>query len=798
MNIQAPYQFELKEKKGSLLSFYSSEAQMTAYVFVLEQGIFRVLFEKEEGLEVPQTWSIAPGCDDVPVEGRPRFSTEGFTCPTFATKEYDRHIEIATNELKAVIQKEGFRMAWFQKQQGEWVEFASDRMTQAYNFKGELGKSLKHYLKRDISEHYFGLGERTGELNRHHGRFRNLTIDAMGYDAQYSDPLYKHIPFYITRNPKTSYSYGLFYDNLAPGYIDLGRELDNYHSLYRYFEAEAGDLDYYMIGGPTVRDVVQTYTWLTGNTMMPPKWSIGYSGSTMSYTDASNAQEQLYQFIADCEEHDILCDSFQLSSGYTSIGDKRYVFHWNKEKFPDAKKLAADFREKGLRLAANIKPAFLAGHPAYEELEENDYFITDGQGKTELAQFWDGGGAYLDFTNKHAFNWWKTQVTNQLLEYGISSTWNDNNEYEIWNEHAQVNGFDHALPFQTIRGLFPLLMMKASFEAQEAFTKEERPFLISRSGGPGMQRYVQTWTGDNRTEWKTIRFNTKTGLGLSLSGIYNYGHDVGGFAGPKPDQELFIRWVQNGIFHPRFTIHSWNEDQTVNEPWMYPEATPAIRALIQLRSMLTPYWYTTFYEARTRHEPIMKPTFFDFEADAKTWEENDDFLAGPAFLVASVVEPGVDERRVYAPKSKGGWFDFYRGTAVAGGTEVTLPAPDHETPLLVKAGSMIPVNGAERTFKKKDEDVRGFLLFPEEGANHRSSYTLYEDDGISRDWKENHALVHLDMTTTADTISITVTVDHHGYVLPYKEAIFTIATGDRRTLIVNGKTIESGQRGVIC
>ncbi|WP_413375650.1 TIM-barrel domain-containing protein [Alkalihalobacillus sp. 1P02AB] len=797
MNIQEKYQFLLIDKEKDYVHFNCKEAHVHAYVFVLEDNIFRVLLERDGGLELPVTWSIAPGSDDVEVQGRPRMSTEGFTCPPFDLEETNEQFAIYTGSLKVIINKKGLRMTWYTMSDGEWRLFTSDRQTQAYNFNGELGSSLKHYLKRDIHEQYYGLGERTGELNRHHGRFRNITIDAMGYDAQFSDPLYKHIPFYITRNPKTAFSYGLFYDNLAPGYFDLGRELDNYHNLYRYFEAESGDLDYYMIVGETVLDTVKLYSWMTGNTVLPPKWSIGYSGSTMSYTDAPNAQEQVAEFIDLCEEHDILCDSFQLSSGYTSIEDKRFVFHWNKEKFPEPKKLAADFLEKGLRLAANIKPAFLAGHPKYEELKQSGYFIEDGKGDTEKAQFWDGGGSYLDFTNKEAYDWWKSQVKEQLLEYGITSTWNDNNEYEIWNKQAVVNGFGNELPFQTIRAVFPLLMMKASFEAQTEFQQTERPFLISRSGGPGMQRYVQTWTGDNRTEWKTIRYNNKTGLGLSLSGIYNYGHDVGGFAGPKPEQELFVRWVQNGIFHPRFTIHSWNEDETVNEPWMYPEATTAIRKLIQLRSMLTPYWYTAFYQARTTYEPIMKPTFLDFEEDLRTWEDNDDFLAGPAFLVASVVEKGVSERQVYAPKHEGGWFDFYRGTAVEPGSDVYLPAPDDETPLLVKAGSIIPINTAERTFKNKDQDERGFLLFPATSSGYESEYTLYEDDGISANWEKKHALIHLKMVTTSEAILVTTDVQESGFFLPYNEAIFKVVPTETRKLIVNGLEIRSGEKGVI-
>ncbi|UYF98670.1 glycoside hydrolase family 31 protein [Halomonas sp. GD1P12] len=797
MNIQARYRFHLAKTQQNHLTFASTDEDVAAHVFILEEGIFRVLFEKREGLDVGQTWSIAPGQDDLPAEGRDRFSTEHFNLPAFELDEDEQSVTIQTRQLKAVIQKEGFRISWYQATQGQWQLFAQDRQTQAYNFAGELGSEIKHYLKRDIKEQYFGLGERTGQLDHHHGRYRNLTIDAMGYDAEYSDPLYKHIPFYITRKPEQSFSYGLFYDNLAPGYFDLGRELDNYHGLYRYFEAQSGDLDYYMIAGPRVRDVVASYTWMTGKTALPPKWSIGYSGSTMSYTDAPNAQEQVWEFIEQCEKHDILCDSFQLSSGYTSIDHKRYVFNWNTQKFPDAKKLSADFKQKGIRLAANIKPALLTDHPQYEKLEAQGYFLKDANGDTELAQFWDGGGAHIDFTHEGAYGWWKDEVTRQLLEYGIETTWNDNNEYEIWNKATQAAGFGTPLSFTSIRALFPLLMMKASFEAQTEYAPEKRPFLISRSGAPGMHRYVQTWTGDNRTEWKTIRFNNRTGLGLSLSGVFNVGHDVGGFAGPKPDQELFIRWVQNGIFHPRFTIHSWNEDATVNEPWMYEDAVAPIRELIKLRSKLTPYWYSAFYKAHVHHEPLIKPTFFDFEEDARTWQENDDFMVGESLLVASVVEPGVSTREVYAPLHADGWFDFYTGRFIEGGTYTTLDAPYHQTPLLVKAGAIIPINEAPRTFERKDEDQRGFLLFPPRSDDSVSSYTLFEDDGETSQWQSAHALVELHMRTSAEAIHVTTEVVDNGYRLPFETAIFTLATDDDRTLYINGEAQAAGQPATV-
>jgi alpha-glucosidase len=167
-----------------------------------------------------------------------------------------------------------------------------------------------------------------------------------------------------------------------------------------------------------------------------------------------------------------------------------------------------------------------------------------------------------------------------------------------------------------------------------------------------MQRYVQTWSGDNRTNWDTLRYNIRMGLGMSLSGLFNVGHDVGGFSGDKPDAELFVRWVQNGVMHPRFTIHSWNDDHTVNEPWMYPGVTPAIRGAIELRYRLLPYLYTLLWQAHADDEPMLRPTFLDHEHDAQTFEECDDFLLGRDLLVASVVEAGQRERRVWLPDNE--------------------------------------------------------------------------------------------------------------------------------------------------
>jgi len=795
MSIREKYLFKFLRQEENCLWFTLENSDVKARVFVLEEDIIRVLITEGNQLQMPNTWLVAPNMDDVPMRGRDRLDLSPFSLPTFTSCERDEVYVIETEQLQMKIQLDGFKVSWFYKErEGVPIHLMNDRKTQAYNLDGSLGEGIYHYIERYLSEIYYGLGEKAGDTNRYGKRYRMLNIDPMGYDAQYTDPLYKHIPFYITYNEETKVSIGIFYDNMSKGVFDMGQELDNYHGFYRYFQADAGDLDYYVIAGPQIKDVVKRYTWLTGKTIFPPKWSLGYSGSTMTYTDEPNSQMRLNEFLEQCEEHDVICDSFQLSSGYTSIGDKRYVFNWNYDKFPAPKAFTKGYHDKKVYLCANIKPCLLKDHPLFKELVKSGFFIKAQDGKEpEMAQFWDEVGAYLDFTNVATFNWWKQQVTKQLLDYGIDSTWNDNNEYEIWSKDVICNGFGEEIPFELTRALHPLLMMKASYEAQKAFAPEKRPYLISRSGCPGMQRYVQTWTGDNYTCWKTIKYNIKMAIGLSLSGIYNIGHDVGGFSGPAPEPELFVRWVQNGIFYPRFTIHSWNDDKTVNVPWMYPKVKDQIVDLIKFRHRLTPYLYTALYEAHENYEPIIKPMFYDFNQDEKTFTESDDFMLGNSLLVTSVIEKGANKRQVYLPKYEAGWYDYHTSKWYEGGQQVTIPAPLTYAPFLVKAGSIIPVNVAECTFLTKEKDERGFELFPHQGTGE-AIYELFEDDGVSSQYQENHLKITVHMKTSETTLNLTLS-KQGTYEVPYHEIAFYLPKGERRELSVNGVKLRRLENG---
>ncbi|MFU2080654.1 TIM-barrel domain-containing protein [Avibacterium endocarditidis] len=760
------------------------EYQFSLHIFILEQDIFRIAFSHNGEFRLPDTWSISPNGADIPWQGRDKWDLSGFSLPSYQFTQKESRIEICTSKLKLIVHHPLW-LEWQCATEKGWQTIAQDRKSGAY-LMGISQQQIAHFMDRSLDRHYYGLGEKSGNLNRYGRRFEMRNLDAMGYNAETTDPLYKHIPFYITHTSQGSY--GLFYDNLSHCWFDLGNELDNYHLPYRSYRADDGDLDYYFILGSQILDVTKKYCRLTGGTLFSPKWSLGYSGSTMSYTDAPDAQEHLKNFVNLCRTFAIPCDSFQLSSGYTSIQGKRYVFNWNKDKIPNPQQMTHYFHQAGMKVAANIKPCLLQDHPRYQEVAKAGLFIKDSlSNQPERSMFWDDEGSHLDFTNPKTIEWWKSNVTTQLLAYGIDATWNDNNEFEIWDEQARCDYFGEPKPIKLLRPLMPLLMMKASYEAQLAYQPEQRPYLISRSGMAGMNRYVQTWSGDNRTSWHTLKYNIKMGLGMSLSALYNIGHDVGGFSGDKPEPELFVRWVQNGIMHPRFTIHSWNDDHSVNEPWMYPEVLNIIRATIELRYKLLPYLYNLLWKAHQYYEPMLRPTFLDHENDAKTFQENDDYLLGENLLVASVVEPNQRTRKVYLPNNQVGWYDFFDHQWFCGGQEIMTSAPLEHIPLFIKAGSILPLNPAQRLNTQQD-DCRELLIMPFIGKG-QADIQIFDDDGESFHYLKTHFCL-FDIHLNCDEKTINLTIKRTGSFRPaYNVLHFRLPKNEQRILWVNGKPL---------
>lgn len=671
-------------------------------VQVLEDSLVRVRYKPAKGYLEPRTWAIAPQPgQDAPWHGRARDDSRGFSCPPAQVDDQAGQATLRTAALSVTVQAEPLQLVWSDR---HGQALLSDRASSAY-FSSPRTGAVRHYLQRDRAERYYGLGDKTGPLNLHGRRLRTLGLDALGYDPQHGDPLYKHWPFVLTRAP-TGQWWGIYYDTLATCTFDLGCEHDNYHDLYRYVEIDDGDLDYYLMVGDTPGAVIAQFVRLIGGTHLPPKWSLGFAQTAMGLADAPDAQAQLEAFIARIQSENVPCSSFHYGSGYSSRGKRRYVFTWNHDKFPDPRALNQRFHEAGMHLVANIKPCLLDDHPAFAEVKAMGGFVWDaGRQAPVVEQFWDGVGSHLDFTHPGVLDWWQKKLGQQVLDFQIDAGWNDNNEYAIMDDAASCHGFGQTLPMHRARPLHALLMTRATFEAQAQRQPDQATFTVTRGGPPGVQRYAQSWSGDNTTSWDTLRWNIRTGLQMSLSGLFNVGHDVGGFAGPVPDPELFVRWVQACCLNPRMVMNSWKADGTNNVPWLHASVTAEVVAAIRLRYRLMPYLWSLFERAHTLHEPIIRPAFYNFPDDEACFCDSDDFMLGDALLVAPVVQQGASTRRVYLPAGPSAWFDFHTGQRFASGTVQEVAAPLASLPLFVRAGASMPLAAAVNGRHSVDDAV---------------------------------------------------------------------------------------------
>ncbi len=744
--------------------FYSSEDNIARIDFVSESCV-RVAHYKVGTVLLP-TFSVCPE-PALLMNGRERLSLEGFPLCEPETREADgAEAFILPCGTEISLDLHNFSLTYTVGGR----ELFSDRKPLAYNLGGEFGGDSFHYLTREKGERIYGLGDKGGDLNKSGRAFRIDCSDAMGYDAKESDPLYKHLPFYICENSVGTY--GIFYDTTDTSYADFGKEINNYYPTYKHFRTEDDALVYYVFFGDRL-SVLQQFCRLCGKQPLPPKWSFDYCGSTMAYTDAPDSEKQLKGFLGKLKEHGLSCGGFYLSSGYTSIGNQRCVFHWNREKFPDPEGFIKSFADEGIKIIPNIKPAFLQSHPLYNQLTEEGLFIKNPDGTPFITEFWDGYGSYLDFTNPLAFMLWEEKVKEALLDCGVTATWNDNNEFDIKDRDAVADGFgDGKVKGHRIRPALTYLMVLASYMAQMRNNPNKRPFLSTRSGNIAVRRLAQTWSGDNRSEFSDLRYCHNIGLTMSLSGFFFYGHDLGGFDGDMPSRELLLRWLQHGLFEPRFTIHSWNRDGSATMPWSYEDIIPAVRKIFTQRKRLLPYLYSCAYKAVEEEIPMNAPALIYYD-DEELKEGNDSTMVGRDILAVFVFDEGKTETEAYLPE-KDDWY--LGGTLYGGGQRVRVSIPaEGEMPYFVKAGSVIPANEAPYGFGAGEDTV--FTVYPVKEGTFESEF--FTDDGESFAYQKNEC-VRLKFTVTCDSERVAVTYTNEGD-MPFDVKI-RLVEGDERIL----------------
>lgn len=631
------------------------------------------------------------------------------------------------------------------------------------------------YSSMKENDYFYGFGEKTGLLNKNKHMLREHATDAMGYDPQHTDTLYKHIPFYIRLDADTHKAVGVFYHNFYESVFNMGCEKSNYWSRYSYWQAEGGDIDLFLLGGSTVARIIDNYTQLTGRPVLLPKRALGYQGSSMYYAELDkDCDTAILNFIDTVKDEGIPIDGFHLSSGYTTNQEKRDVFTWNKERFPQPAAFFHAMNQAGAPVVPNVKPGILLCHPLLPDFDKARVFIKDSVNHqtNAVGKWWGGDGVFWDFTNPKAREVWKQYLTDALITNGTDSIWNDNCEYDSFLDTDALCDFDgKCATLGQLKPLMSNLMCKAGIEAVTDHDSHKRPYLVCRSGASGIQQYAQTWCGDNYTSWDTLKYNIPTILGMGLSGQPNEGADIGGFAGPAPEEELFVRWVQQGIFQPRFSIHSASDDNTVTEPWMYEGSTELIRDAIRLRYRFTPYLYSAEYLAHKTGAPIMRALVYDFQEDPNVYNESFQYMFGRDLMVANVVEPMSQNRKYSVPNLKsarpetektpsqlkqvylpGGcrwydWNDHY--CCYEGGQSIEVPVTLATIPMFIRQGAVIAMaDNPIMNMQSEHTTVLHLIVAP--GADNDT--ILYDDDGVTNDYTSGVYLKTTITTTVGQNI----------------------------------------------
>ena len=626
----------------------------------------------------------------------------------FTLNETGQAIEIHTERLTCRIDKKPCRLSFWDRD-GQRIHADSAGL-------GWRGKRKAHLARLEPGEHVYGLGEKAFPLNRRGHSYTLWNIDSRNY-APGHEPLYLSIPFYVGQHG--SLGYGMFYDNTYRAGLDLQSSPDE-----AIYWTEDGELCYYFFYGPTLAAVLERYTELTGRLPLPPLWALGYQQSRWSYYPESRVREIARLF----REHQVPCDVLYLDIDYM---DGFRCFTWDKERFPDPAGLIADLHGQGMKLVVIIDCGIKADrhYAVCAQGLAQGLFCAYPDGQVAGGPVWPGESYFPDFTNPRAREWWG-QLHAPLLEAGVDGLWNDMNEPTVSGSKADTlvgnvrhdmegAGGDH----EQAHNVYGMLMVRATAEGLQRLRPDQRPFVLTRSGWAGVQRYAIAWTGDNQSTWEHLQLTLPMVMGLGLSGLGFTGADVGGFDGGA-SAELLVRWTQLGAFLPFFRNHSarWSNNQ---EPWAYGEPYLSLnRAAIELRYRLLPYLYTATWQHAQKGQPIVRPLVWSYTDDTQTHSLDDQFLCGDALLVAPVCAPGATSREVYLPA--GDWFDFWTDGVHHGPLRLQAPAPLESIPVYVRAGTVLPTWPVQQYVGEKPAHKLILHVYPGDGDSW-----LYEDDGES-------------------------------------------------------------------
>lgn len=640
------------------------------------------------------------------------------------------------------------------------------------------GSSFRVYKAMAADEHFFGLGDKAGPLDRRNRAFTDWNTDAYAWQES-TDPLYKSIPFFLSWN--RGRVLGVLFDNTWHASFDFGKSLADSYT----FGAVDGPADYYLIYGPDARQVLEKYAWLTGPTPLPPIWALGYQQSRWSYYPEARVREIANRLRTD----KIPADVIYLDIDYQQ--DSR-PFTVNEQRFPTFKQMIKDLALEHFHLVAitDLHVAHLpgTGYAPYDSGVAGDHFVKNPDGSLYVAKVWPGDSVFPDFTRQLTRAWWGSLYKDFVAD-SIAGFWNDMNEPAIFDVTSKTipNTVQHRIDepgFATrtathaeVHNIYGMQNSRATYEGLRQLQPNLRPFVLTRATYAGGQRYAATWTGDNSSTWDHLRLTTPTIESLGLSGFALSGADVGGFVG-SPTPALLTKWLEVAAFQPidRDHTQAGTKDQ---EPWVNGPAQEAIvRRYIEERYKLMPYLYTTTEEMSRTGLPIERTLFLEFPDAAEDRHPIDldtpnEFLFGPDLLVAPAPDP--EKGNDYEVKLPPGiWYDYWTGERVdrtvsgadakqsrasntSAATKPLIIAPSEAVlPVYVRGGSIVPISPLTQSTMEKPDGPLTLRVYI--GSNCKGS--LYQDDGVSYNFKQGEFL-RMESTCNVDEDALRVHIGPH-------------------------------------
>jgi len=526
----------------------------------------------------------------------------------------------------------------------------------------ESGKtvSVNIGMKLHYDEHIYGLGEHFTPFDKVGQKIRMENVDTLGCRDHTG---YKNIPFYIS-----SYFYGLYINHTGIFDFDIGTSSNATLAV----QVPDTSAEFYIIADNKVKNIISTYTELTGPAKLPPKWSFGLWYSTgFKGNSRANTQADALKF----REEKIPCDVMHFDCYW--LRDNMWCdFVWDEMQYPNYKEMLAGLKKQRYKICLWINPFITVVSDMYKQGKESGYFVNDQEGNVYTADLWHGLLPYcaiVDFTNPEACLWFQEKISKIILD-GADILKTDFGE-DIPYDSVFYNG----MTGKEMRNVYSALYNKAVFETLEKYKGIKNTLVWARSGCAGMQRFPVCWSGDPNSSYEGMAGTLRAGLSMALSGVPFWSHDMGGFYG-NVSEEVFIRWSQFGLF----TSHSRLHGTTTRQPWAYGDKTLKIlKKYVRLRYELMPYIWKTAHQCAEWGEPFIRPLIYENDNDPNVLTIYDQYYFGRSMIIAPVFGGNGAKRKVYLPK--GEWVDWFSGTHYNGSKWYEITCPIEYMPIFRKA-----------------------------------------------------------------------------------------------------------------